>query len=106
MRTEASGSLPGPGLSAASVLLARPWTLLILACMSEHPRRFTDFTEMLVGISTNLLSERLRVLVQAGVVERRESGSLTLYALTSHGARLRPVLASLDAWGRKLRTDQ
>lgn len=102
MRSETDGPVPGPGLFAASRIVARPWTLLIMATLAEHPRRFTDITAALAGISTNLLSERLRALVHAGLVERREGGPLSLYALTPQGRRLRPVLSLLEEWGQEL----
>lgn len=96
------GSTAGPGLRAAAGVLARPWTLLILGCLGQEPRRFTDLTLALPGISTNLLSERLRTLTRAGVVHRDHSGPLALYVLTEHGARLDSVLTRLEDWGQDL----
>lgn len=93
---------PGPGLYAASRVLARPWTLLILACIDTAPQRFTDIATALTGISTNLLSERLRMLTQAGLVERRQDGPVTVYALSRDAGRLSPILADLERWGQGL----
>lgn len=102
---EDGSGLPGPGLKAAARLLGRPWTLLILATLAGQPRRFTQIVGQLPGISTNLLSERLRVLDRAGLIERQDD-EIAHYRLTSRGRAVVPVLVSLDSWGATLDPDQ
>ncbi|AXH97058.1 winged helix-turn-helix transcriptional regulator [Ornithinimicrobium avium] len=98
--------IPGPGLHAASRLLGRPWTLLILATLAEEPRRFTEIVQMLRGISTNLLSDRLRTLDGAGLIERQDGPSVSSYSLTPAGQALGPVLDGLEEWGQGLGAHQ
>lgn len=83
----------------AGRLLGRPWTILILAVLGVKPRRFTEIVGELPGISTNLLSERLRVLDHAGVIERYDDGDVSCYRLTDAGQLLVPILVALEAWG-------
>lgn len=97
--------LPGPGLQAATLLLGRPWTLLILATLVEEPRRFTEIVQLLRGISTNLLSERLRTLERACLIERQDDRGVSSYRLAGAGQALVPVLSELDAWGDGLAAD-
>lgn len=96
------GGAPGPGLRAASQLLARPWTLLIVAVIAAGPCRFTELAVTLDGISTNLLTDRLKMLTAAGLIERGDHGREVVYSLSDSGAGLRPALTHLEQWGRTL----
>lgn len=81
------------------------WALLIVQVLLDRPCRFKDLTERLPGISTNLLSERLRGLEHAGVI-RRSIGepprSVVTYDLTASGRKLEPTITSLRAWATQL----
>lgn len=69
------------------------------------PRRFTDLRSGLPGISTNLLTGRLKELEQAGLVAKRTlppPAASTVYELTDAAAGLAPDLASMAEWGRDL----
>lgn len=77
------------------------WTLLILRDCFLGVRRFDDFVERL-GISRNVLTDRLDTLVGAGVLERRpydEGRRRYDYVLTEKGLALWPVLTALRQWG-------
>jgi DNA-binding HxlR family transcriptional regulator len=92
-------------LVLATALLGRPWTILIVDALDGSPRRFTELTARLPGISTNLLTERLRQLQASGVVERN-AGSLPefviTYRLTELGTQLNPIIEQLAAWATGL----
>jgi DNA-binding HxlR family transcriptional regulator len=80
------------------------WTLLILReAAIRDVTRFADFRERL-GIAPDMLSNRLSILVDAGVMEKqpyREPGTRTRYSyhLTPAGKQLLLVLAALQQWG-------
>ena len=77
------------------------WTLLILRDSFLGIRRFDDFVERL-GISRNVLTNRLDTLVDAGILERRpydEGRGRYDYLLTDKGRALWPVLVTLRQWG-------
>jgi DNA-binding HxlR family transcriptional regulator/putative sterol carrier protein len=78
------------------------WSLLIIRELLAGPRRFTDLVAGLPGISTNLLSERLKGLEQQGVLCRRmlppPAGS-TVYEMTPLGQALEPAVLELGRWG-------
>jgi DNA-binding HxlR family transcriptional regulator len=77
------------------------WTLLILRDCFLGIRRFDDFVERL-GISRNVLTDRLDKLVGAGVLERHtydEGRGRYDYVLTEKGRALWPVLTTLREWG-------
>jgi DNA-binding HxlR family transcriptional regulator len=92
-------------LVKAAALLGRPWTILIIDALGRSPCRFTELTARLPGISTNLLTERLRQLQASAVVER-DAGSLPefviTYRLTELGTQLNPIIEQLAAWASSL----
>ena len=84
-------------------VLKDPWSFLILREALSGVTRFADFRATL-GIATDVLTERLNSLVDAGVLRReeyREEGSRTraAYQLTPAGAELKLVIAALQQWG-------
>jgi len=77
------------------------WTLLILRDCFLGVRRFDDFVDRL-GISRNVLTNRLDTLVDGGLLERRaydEARGRYDYVLTDKGRALWPVLTALRQWG-------
>lgn len=82
-------------LARALDVIGERWSLLIVRELLGGPRRYGELGEGLPGIATNLLAERLRHLIDAGVVERRKQGR---YALTSWGEGLREPLYALARW--------
>lgn len=77
------------------------WTLLIVRDLFLGVRRFEQLQERL-GISRNVLTERLERLVEHGVVERRPYQEKPVrhdYVLTEKGRALWPVLTALRQWG-------
>ena len=82
------------------------WTMLILKEAFMRVRRFDDFQER-TGAPRPLLAERLKSLVDDGVLEKRlysERPDRFEYRLTEKGRDLWPVLISLLRWGDKWMT--
>jgi DNA-binding HxlR family transcriptional regulator len=86
-------------------IIGERWTLLIIRELKKFgPRKFQDFEQALVGISSNTLSARLKRLEEAEIVERRfyeQHPPRAEYLLTERGKELIPVLDALFAWGRR-----
>ncbi len=77
------------------------WTLLILRDVVLGVRRFEGLLRDL-GISRNVLTDRLRTLVEHGVLQRHrysEAAERYEYHLTEKGEQLFPVLIALMRWG-------
>jgi DNA-binding HxlR family transcriptional regulator len=85
------------GLAAALDVLGERWTLLIVRELLLGPRRYSDLLADLPGLGTNLLADRLKFLVDQGVI--RPCATRPAYELTDSGARLRPVVLALTRWG-------
>jgi DNA-binding HxlR family transcriptional regulator len=79
------------------------WTLLIIRDAFYGVRRFSDFQSNL-EIPKAVLADRLRGLVEDGVLERRQDpdhAGRHLYELTAAGRDLWPVLHALLVWGMR-----
>jgi DNA-binding HxlR family transcriptional regulator len=61
-------------------------------------RRFDQFQKSL-GIARNVLSDRLKKLVQAEVLEKSEGPGHPEYRLTEKGLALQPVMVAMTHWG-------
>jgi DNA-binding HxlR family transcriptional regulator len=88
-------------LSATLGLVGEWWTLLILHDAFDGFSRFDQFQKNL-GISSSLLTSRLKRLVAGGVLERRQyqaNPARHEYVLTELGRSLRPVVVVLAGWG-------
>lgn len=79
-------------------VIGEHWTLLIIRDAFFGVRRFDDFHRSL-GISRNILSVRLKKLVQAGVLEKSEGPGHPEYRLTEKGLALQPVMVAMTQWG-------
>ena len=79
-------------------LLGRRWTLRVLWDLRDGPRRFGELQAD--EISTSVLTERLRDLAAARIVERTGDGR---YALTEQGAELGRLLMPLNDWAKEWR---
>jgi DNA-binding HxlR family transcriptional regulator len=77
------------------------WSMLILRDAFLGVTRFDQFQERL-GISRNILNQRLNRLVEAGVLDRvaySEHPPRYDYRLTDRGRDLWPVLTAMRQWG-------
>lgn len=78
------------------------WTPLIIREMMCGSRRFNDLKRGNPMMSPSLLSQRLKFLEQAGVVEKIiRKGETAEYALTESGRDLGEVVTRLGLWGHK-----
>jgi DNA-binding HxlR family transcriptional regulator len=79
------------------------WTLLIVRDLLQGPQRFQDLREQLAGIPPKLLSDRLRVMEDTGIVTRQvysERPPRATYALSERGRGLGLIVGALATWGR------
>jgi DNA-binding HxlR family transcriptional regulator len=92
-----------PVAMAAEVLCTR-WTVVLLRELVAGSTRFNDLRRGVPKMSPTLLSQRLKELEVAGVVERTELKSekgVFEYRLTESGKDLRAVVEAVGFWGQK-----
>lgn len=92
-------------ISAALEILGDKWSLLIIRDLLFAGRKqFREFLSASEGISTNILSQRLKDLEAGGIVEKRPYQDSPIrydYILTRKGQELRPLLLEMISWGSK-----
>jgi DNA-binding HxlR family transcriptional regulator len=83
-------------------LIGDRWSLLIVRDAMDGARAFTDFQQR-TGIARNILTDRLRRLVERGILDRRTAptGRRQLYTLTPAGRDLFTVIVALRQWGER-----
>ncbi len=87
-------------VASALEVLGDRWIFLILREAFFGHRRFEDFVKQL-GISRNVLTERLETLQIAGVLKRHQisaKGLRTEYQLTHAGLELYPLIVAMMNW--------
>ena len=83
-------------------IIGERWTIIIIRDLYFGRSRFNELLEASPGMSTKILSERLKLLEAHGLVERRVYSEHPLraeYTLTERGLSLEPVLNAIGEWG-------
>jgi DNA-binding HxlR family transcriptional regulator len=91
-------------LKRALALIGPKWTLQIVEALLEKPRRFTELERALVDVNPKVLTDRLRELVESGLVLRTYHAEVpprVEYSLTDRGRALRPAISALERWGAR-----
>src|SRR3546814_5346724 len=87
-------------------ILGDRWSLIVIRDIMFGNRR--HYRELLnrsdEGIASNILADRLKRLVEAGLLTRRGDAThrqKAIYSLTEPAIQLVPLLAQMGAWGRR-----
>lgn len=83
-------------------IIGDKWTLLIIRDLLKGIKKFSDLKSSLSGIAPNILSDRLRILEEEGIIETvlySKHPPRLLYELTPKGNELRHVLNAIAIWG-------
>ncbi|ENL6905065.1 helix-turn-helix transcriptional regulator [Enterobacter ludwigii] len=84
-------------------LIGDRWSLLIVRNAFDGMRRFGDFQRDL-EVARNILADRLRKLVDAGILAMQgasDGTSYQEYVLTDKGESLFPIVVALRQWGEQ-----
>lgn len=104
----AAEDFPSCSIERSLQVLGERWSLLILRQIFLGQHRFAEIQAEL-GVAPNLLSTRLKTLVEAGVLRMRSyqeaaSRHRQSYHLTDAGRDLLPILGAFQQWGDKYRS--
>ncbi len=83
-------------------ILRDVWTFMILRDLCEDSRGFNQLKKSVDGISSRMLSEKLKFLEEEEILDRRVSDSRPVrvtYSLTNKGKSLSAVVDSMRNWG-------
>jgi DNA-binding HxlR family transcriptional regulator len=87
-------------------ILGDRWSLIVLRDLMFGNRRHYRalLTQSEEGISTNILADRLRMLMDEGMITKANDTThkqKSIYSLTEKAIALVPIFAQLGAWGRR-----
>lgn len=92
-------------VSRTALIIGSRWTAQILDQLLGKPAmRFQDIQDAVKGITPAVLSNRLKMLEDAGLVEREVYAThppRSEYRLTKRGADMKGVISAMRDWGAK-----
>jgi DNA-binding HxlR family transcriptional regulator len=97
--TQLPASCASHPMGKAVRLIGDVWTLLIVMTLLSGPRRFNELRDTIGHVSTKTLSQRLKMLEQLQMVDRRaflEIPPRVEYRLTEKGKALGDVLGAIE----------
>lgn len=92
------------GTALALEFLGERWSLLIVRELMLGPRRFGELKADLMGISANVLTQRLESLERAGILTRRKlppPANVQVYELTQWGYESEPIFQTMGRWATR-----
>lgn len=84
-------------------MLGNTWTLCIIGSLAKSNQRFNELQRAIEGINPVTLSDRLKKLEQAGILEREEETVDKLsvvYGLSKKGRSILPVINELETFAK------
>lgn len=96
---------PSCPVAAAAAVIEGKWTTLVIRDLMGGTRRFSELLRSLDGVSPKVLTQRLRLLEELGLIHKEITPSIpprTDYSLTPLGWELRPLIESMAVFGLKL----
>src|SRR5688500_597807 len=87
--------------TAALNILGQKWVLRIVRELGLRTQRFCELQDALGGANSATLSQRLKLLEDEGLIDRRavsETPPWVEYSLTQKGIDLRRAIAGIDRW--------
>ncbi|MFE6871563.1 winged helix-turn-helix transcriptional regulator [Kitasatospora sp. NPDC057692] len=90
-----------PSFEGTLELVGRRWTGSVLQAAAQGARRFSEYRALIIGVSDRLLSQRLKELEAAGLIERTVIPTTPVqirYRLAPDGQELVDALQPLTEW--------
>ena len=89
-------------ISSALDVIGDKWSLLIIRdMMFADKKTYSDFSKSSEGIATNILSSRLLMLEQLGIINKGKlegNKKTNIYSLTQKGQELLPIILEIAQW--------
>jgi len=90
--------------TAALNVLGQKWVMRIIRALGERTQRFCELQDALGGANSATLSQRLKLLEDEGLIDRRivsEMPPWVEYSLTTKGGDLRRAIDGIDRWAER-----
>ncbi|HET7521264.1 MAG TPA: helix-turn-helix domain-containing protein [Candidatus Limnocylindria bacterium] len=95
--------------TAALTILGQKWVLRIVRELGIRTQRFCELQDALGGANSATLSQRLKLLEDEGLIDRRavsETPPWVEYSLTQKGSDLRRAIEGIDRWADRWASQQ
>jgi len=92
-----------PYVTAQKILTGK-WTLLIMYHLCNRTMRFNELLRELPDLTQSTLTKQLRTMEQNGLINRTVYNQIppkVEYSLSELGRQFKPVLDSLEIWGKQ-----
>ncbi len=96
--------MPACPVATTVRLIGSKWKLLILRNLFMRPWRFNELKRDLEGISQKVLTDSLRSMESDGIIIRTaypEIPPRVEYSLSALGESMRPIMNTMEQWGRE-----
>lgn len=93
-----------PAYHSAIELIGKRWNGVILRHLTQGAARFSELRAAIPGITDTMLTQRLRELEDASIVDRQVVSTRPVdirYALTEVGQTLAPILDAVASWSNE-----
>jgi DNA-binding HxlR family transcriptional regulator len=95
-----------PGCPTRLILdrIGDKWSVLVVLCLTEGPRRFTELRRLIGGVTPKVLTQTLRTMERDGLVTRQvfaEVPPRVEYALTPMGLSLHRPIQAITDWAEE-----
>jgi DNA-binding HxlR family transcriptional regulator len=95
--------------TAALTVLGQKWVLRIIRALDDETQRFCELQDSLGGANSATLSQRLKLLEDEGLIDRRTVSTVppwVEYSLTEKGADLGRAISGIDRWAERWASHQ
>lgn len=85
-------------------MLGQKWVLRIIRALGDRTQRFCELQDALGGANSATLSQRLKLLEDEGMIERRAISDVppwVEYSLSAKGSELRAAITGIDGWAER-----
>lgn len=95
--------LPACPVATTVQMIGSKWKLLIMRNLLTRPWRFNELQKSLEGISQKVLTDSLRSMESDGIIIRTVFAEIpprVEYSLSELGESMRPIINSMEQWGK------
>lgn len=103
MEIRTANKYPACPVETTLTLIGSKWIVLIFRELFTGTKRFSDLKNALNGVSQKMLTQQLRQMEKNGLINRKVYPVVppkVEYSLTDLGKTFKPVLSSIEQWGK------
>lgn len=103
MEIRTANKYPACPVETTLTLIGSKWIVLIFRELFTGTKRFSELKNALNGVSQKMLTQQLKQMEKNGLIDRKVYPVVppkVEYSLTDLGKTFKPVLSSIEQWGK------